>query len=208
MVIYFKTHISKEDASKLLTYTQDLTFFNTNESSCYINIAVYEQEKRDFIHKLFPHYSPYIKSLLDTKREEVIENFRDYLLKAASMSNFGDFRHKNYPICFPERLYTTYGIKTLDESKKQQGKTISRKELSLMLQYPLVRLRAAAVMKGFPMAKTENKSQAEIISMILDNANVDKTDLRDLISAKSEVVLNLQKSGQFKDIESVRENMK
>ena len=29
--------------------------------------------------------------------------------------------------------------------------------------------------------------------------------IKDLISAKSEVVLNLQKSGQFKDIESIRE---
>ena len=116
------------------------------------------------------------------KEKEITQKFKDEIKTIASLSNFGDTKHKNMPISLRESDYLTLGISPEEIIKdKSANKTIkkpySRERISKIMTIDEQKLKIEVMLAGYSFADVDGKGKVELREMLFDKITLDRESM-------------------------------
>ena len=116
------------------------------------------------------------------KEKEITQKFKDEIKTIASLSNFGDTKHKNMPISLRESDYLALEISPEEIIKdKSANKTIkkpySKERISKIMTIDERKLKIEVMQAGYSFAYVDGKGKVELREMLFDKITLDSESM-------------------------------
>ena len=114
--------------------------------------------------------------------KKITQKFEDEIKTIASLSNFGDTKHKNMPISLRESDYSALGINP-EEITKIRGenkiikKPYSEKRISNIMTADENKLKVEVMLAGYSFADVDGKGKEELKTMLFDKITLDRESM-------------------------------
>ena len=114
--------------------------------------------------------------------KEITQKFEDEIKTIASLSNFGDTKHKNMPISLRESDYLALEISPEEIIKdKSANKTIkkpySKERISKIMTIDEQKLKIEVMQAGYSFAYVDGKGKVELREMLFDKITLDSESM-------------------------------
>lgn len=117
---------------------------------------------------------------------EIIQKIRDTIQTIASISNFGDTKHKNMPISLKESDYLSLGINPEeilknDGANKEIKKPYSKERIIKILTADERKLKIEVMLVGYSAADVKDKTKQELKQMLFEKITLDGESMIDIL---------------------------
>ena len=138
-----------------------------------------EKNGAEAIKKIFEYFLTTNPKLTE---KEITQKFRDEIKTIASLSNFGDTKHKNMPISLRESDYLALEISPEEIIKdKSANKTIkkpySKERISKIMTIDERKLKIEVMQAGYSFAYVDGKGKVELREMLFDKITLDSESM-------------------------------
>lgn len=127
-------------------------------------------------------FNRFVSSSPKLLKRDVINNLRENIQTIASLSNFGDMEHKDFPISIRESNYLAVGmsprpINAKVEETKPSKKIYSKEKVEDIFNADERQIRIEALKVGYTFADINGKSEQEMRAMIFDKITLDNASM-------------------------------
>lgn len=135
------------------------------------------------IKKIFEKFLAINPKLTD---KEITQKFKDEIKTIASLSNFGDTKHKNMPISLRESDYLALGINPeeitkISSANKAVKKPYSKERISKIMTADENKLKIEVMQAGYSFADVEGKTKKELSAMLFDKITLDRESMINIL---------------------------
>ena len=116
----------------------------------------------------------------------ITAKFEDEIKTIASLSNFGDTKHKNIPISLRESDYSALGINPEEIAKisgvnKISKKPYSKEKISKIMTGDENKLKVEVMQAGYSFADVEEKTKKELYTMLFEKITLDSESMINIL---------------------------